>query len=97
MVDSSGHVGFDARSELDARARARARVERKHKLRADVGAYLVINAILVVVWAVSGAGYFWPGWILGVWGVFLLLDAWNIYFRRPVTDQEIDAELRRMR
>jgi hypothetical protein len=96
MVESNQHRHHDVASEVDARSRARARVERKHKLRADVVAYLVINAALVVTWAVTGAGYFWPGWILGFWGVFLLLDAWNLYYRRPVTDEEVDRELRRL-
>lgn len=89
------HVGSDTRSEAEARARARARVERKHKLRADVAAYVIINAALLVAWAATGRGYFWPGWVLGGWAVFLLLDAWNIYFRRAVTDTEVDEELRR--
>ena len=30
-------------------------------------------------------------------GVFLVLDAWNVYDRRPVTEDEIDRELRRQR
>ena len=86
-----------ARPEMTERERARARVEKKHKLRSDVVAYVVINVALVVMWAITGMGYFWPGWILGIWGVFLLLDAWNVYYRRPVTDEEIDEELRRLR
>jgi hypothetical protein len=34
-------------------------------------AYLVINAFLVGIWAASGFGSFWPGWVLAVWGVLL--------------------------
>jgi fatty acid desaturase len=62
---------------------ARKRVEKKHKFRADVVAYAVINAFLVGVWAATGFGYFWPGWVLAAWGVFLLLDAWNLYSANP--------------
>jgi fatty acid desaturase len=72
---------------------ARARVEKKHKLRGDFVAYVVINLALIGAWAATGFGYFWPGWILGIWGVFLLLDAWNLYYRRPVTEDEVDREL----
>lgn len=85
-------LGTDATSERD---RARARVARKHKLRADLVAYLVVNAALVVAWAVTGFGDFWPGWVLGIWGVFLVLDAVNLYERRSVTEEEVDDELRR--
>lgn len=94
MVDTRKYEPYTP-SELTDRAWAQARVERKHKLRADIVAYLVINAGLVVAWAATGFGYFWPGWILGAWGVFLVLDAWNLYDRRPVTEQEIENELRR--
>jgi fatty acid desaturase len=97
MVKSSEHIRPDVSSEREERARARARVEKKHKLRADLVAYVVVNAALVLTWAVTGFGYFWPGWVLGFWGVFLLLDARNLYYRRPVTEDEIDRELRKRR
>ena len=87
-----------ATSPVDTnRDRARARVEKKHKLRADVVAYVLINLALVAAWAATGFGYFWPGWVLGFWAVFLLLDAWNVYYRRPVTEEEVDEELHRAR
>ena len=66
----------------------------KRKFAGDVVAYLVINAFLVGVWAVTGFGYFWPGWVLAAWGVFLLLDAWNLYYRKPITENDIERELR---
>ena len=72
---------------------ARKRVQKKHKFRGDVAAYVVINAVLIGVWAATGFGYFWPGWVLAGWGVFLVLDAWNIFFRRPVTEADIEREL----
>jgi fatty acid desaturase len=79
--------------ELTEREQARKRVEKKHKFQGDVVAYVVINLLLIGIWAVAGAGYFWPGWVLAGWGVLLLLDAWNAYFRRPITEQEIDEEM----
>ena len=77
------------------RVAARSRLERRRKLYGDLVAYVVINAALVVLWAVSGFGYFWPAWVLGGWGVLLLLDAWSVYYRRPITEADIDRELRR--
>jgi fatty acid desaturase len=76
---------------------ARKRVERKRKFRADLVAYVVINAFLIGVWAASGMGYFWPAWVLAGWGVLLVLDAWNVFYRRPVTSTDIENELRRGR
>jgi hypothetical protein len=78
-----------------ARTRARKRVEKRRSLQGGVVAYVVINAFLVGVWAMSGGGYFWPGWVLAGWGVALLLGLWD-YVRGPVTDADIDKELRSM-
>lgn len=33
--------------------------------------YAAVNLLLIVVWAISGAGYFWPVWPLVAWGVGL--------------------------
>ena len=76
---------------------ARKRVEQKRKFRADLVAYVVINAFLIGVWAATGTGYFWPAWVLAGWGVMLVLDAWNVFYRRPVTPTDIENELRRGR
>jgi len=76
---------------------ARKRVERKRKFRADLVAYVVINAFLIGVWVASGMGYFWPAWVLAGWGMLLVLDAWNVFYRHPVTPTDIENELRRGR
>lgn len=84
------HDAADERREA-----ARRRLEGKRKFYADVAAYVVINAFLVVVWAIGDRGSFWPGWVMAGWGVLLLLDAARVYLRRPVTEADIDEEMRR--
>ncbi len=84
----------DERETSDAMV-ARKRIERRWKLQGDVVAYLVINAFLIVVWAVTGRGYFWPGWVLCGWAVFLLLDLLS-FLHGPITQADIDAELGRI-
>jgi fatty acid desaturase len=79
----------------DQRERARKRLEAKRKLSTDVVVYVIVNAFLVLVWAISGRGYFWPGWVMAGWGVLLLLDAFKVYLRKPITESDIDEELRR--
>lgn len=37
--------------------------------------YGLVNAGLVVVWAVSGGGYFWPIWVMVGWGLGLGVSA----------------------
>lgn len=49
------------------------------------------------IWLVAGQGYFWPGWVLFVWGVVIVLDVWNGYFRGPVNESDDDRETNRLR
>jgi Domain of unknown function (DUF1707)/2TM domain len=55
-----------------ARARARAHAARRGGFRAHRNAYLLVAALLVGLWALSGGGYFWPVWPLLGWGIGLL-------------------------
>jgi len=75
--------------------RARARVEKKRKFRGDVVVYVIINVFLVGVWAVTGFGYFWPGWVLAAWGLGLILTAWDLFYRHDVTEDDIQREMRK--
>jgi hypothetical protein len=72
---------------------ARVRLMKRRKFKGDVVAYVVINAFLVGIWAVSGFGYFWPGWVLAGWGVLLLLDGWDAFYRHDVTEEDVEREL----
>ncbi len=81
----------------DERASVRKRLIDRRRFTSDLVAYVVVNAFLIGVWAFTGAGYFWPAWVLAGWGVALVLDAWNAFGRRPVTEADVDAELARRR
>lgn len=83
--------------ELDpVREQARKRIEGRREFASHAVAYVVINAALVGIWAITG-GYFWPAWVMGCWGAGLVLHAWDTFGRRPVTDEDIEAELLRRR
>ena len=78
------------------REEATKRVRKRRDLGTHVVTYVVVNAMLVAIWAITGAGYFWPAWVLFGWGVGLLLNVWDVYFRRPVTERDIDEEMKRL-
>ena len=40
--------------------------------RPEVRAFLAVMGLLVAIWALTGAGYFWPVWPLVGWGFFVL-------------------------
>ncbi len=78
------------------RAAAIKRIQNKRELATHAVSFFVINAVVVVIWLTTGGGYFWPGWLIGLWAAGLVLHAWDVLRRRPITDAQIDAELRRM-
>ena len=74
-------------------ARARKQIKRRRELQGALVGFVVVSAFLVAIWALSGGGYFWPGWVMAAWAVVMVLRFWR---HRPVTGADVDAELRRM-
>jgi hypothetical protein len=82
--------------EGDLRELAKQRLQKRSDLGAHVVAYVLMNAMFTGIWAITGAGYFWPAWILLGWGVGLVLNVWDVFFRHPITDADIEREMKRM-
>ena len=88
--------GLTAEVEADAeRERARKRLQDRRDFGSHVVAYVVVNMFVVTAWVFTGGGYFWSMWLIALWGVGLVLHGWETFIRRPVTDADVDAELRR--
>ena len=63
--------------------------------------YLAVNALLVVIWALTrdegdGAG-FWPIWTIVFWGLGVAVQGWHAYGPRwgDITEDQIQAEMQR--
>ena len=69
------------------------RLKAKRDFRMHLGAYVIVNLMLVGIWAFSGAGAFWPGWVILFWGVGLAFNGWWAFFCQPILDSEIDREM----
>ena len=79
----------------DLRTEARKRLEKRRDFSAHLVAYVVVNLMLIGIWAVTGAGSFWPVWVILGWGVGVVLNAWDVFFRRSITEADIDREIER--
>lgn len=95
MTNSEPSVRGDSSVVEEERALARKRLQAKRDLATHAVAYVVVNAFLVVIWALGGGGYFWPAWVLAGWGIGLVMNVWDVYGRRPITDSDVDEEVRR--
>ncbi len=71
------------------------RLERRRELMKHVGVYCAVNALLVLIWAGSGAGYFWPIWPIAGWGFGLVMHAWQLLPPRGISEADIREEMRR--
>jgi hypothetical protein len=88
-------VGTPEARAHQARSDAIRRLEKKRAWTASFLAYCAVNTFLVAMWAVTGRGYFWPGWVLGGWGLGEVLSYYDAFVRKPISEEDIDAEMRR--
>jgi hypothetical protein len=91
-------VESGARNEADLREQAIARLKKKRDFRTHLLMYFAVNAMLVVIWAItSDGGLFWPIFPILGWGIGVVANAWDVYGRRPITEDEIRREQDRLR
>ncbi len=81
-------------SERDA---ALASLKKRRDFQNHLVVYAVINAAVWILWATTGAGYPWPAWLSGIWAVGLVLNAWDVCLRRPLTNSDVEQEISRLR
>lgn len=86
-------------SEHEIRDRAVDSLKRKRAFRTQVGTWVLVSVLLIVIWALTGADFFWPIFPIGGWGIGILAQAWSIYGpeSRPISESEIARESDRLR
>jgi hypothetical protein len=77
---------------LDERSAAILRLRRRRGLLTHAACFGVVQLALVIVWVVTGLGYFWPGWTIFAWGLVLALHASLAILRQPITELAITRE-----
>ena len=80
----------------DVRGVAISRLKKRREFQTHLFAYIVINGLVWAVWALTGEGYPWPLWLSGLWAIGLIFNAWDVYVRRPITEDEIRHEVERL-
>ncbi len=58
--------------------------------------YALINAFLVVIWAITDVhGFFWPVFVIVGWGIAVVMNAWDVFWRPEITEEDIRQEMKR--
>jgi hypothetical protein len=86
-------VGPD--DELRKQAVNRLKKKRDFKMHAMV--FVAVNAMLIAIWAATGADFFWPIFPLLGWGIGLGANAWDVYGNKPIGEDEIRREMDSLR
>ena len=74
-------------SEEEIYEEARKRVKAKKDFYGNLIAWAVVNAVLVVIWALTNlGGYPWFLWPLGIWGVFVFFHYLRVFVFERKTD-----------
>ena len=85
-------------SEEQIYEEASRKVKAKRGFYGSLATYAVVNAVLIVVWALSGQGYMWFLWPLGIWGVFVLGHFLRVFvFERKSDVGAIEKEAERIK
>ena len=83
----------------DIRAQALENIKRKRRFQQAVLGWVVLNALMVVIWFFSGRGYFWPIWTMLGMG-FAVAAAWLSAYtsagKKGISEGDVDAEVKRM-
>jgi 2TM domain len=79
-----------------ARDRAVTRLKKRRDFRGHLLVYVLVNTFIVVIWAVTGPhGFFWPVFPIVGWGIGVVMNAWDVYWRPRITEQDIQREMGR--
>jgi hypothetical protein len=66
-------------SDDEIRKMARGRVAAKKGFFIHLITYIIVNALLVSIWAISGGGYMWFLWAAAGWGVGIIFHCFGVF------------------
>ena len=72
------------------------RIQERNAVKVHAFTYLVVNGLCVAIWAMTGSGFFWPIFLIVLWGMGLVMHVYNAYFGGVYTEQQIRKEMERL-
>jgi len=84
-------------TDEELREQAIQAIKRKRDFMAPLVAYCIVNIFLIILWYITGHGYFWPVWVIVPWAIGLAFNAWDAYGRHrdEISEAEIQKEIER--
>jgi hypothetical protein len=92
-------MAIDEGSRQDVlRERAIKRLKKRRDFFGHLLIYALVNAFLVVIWAVTtdAHGFFWPVFFIVGWGIGVVMNAWDVYRNDEFDEEQIRREIERL-
>jgi hypothetical protein len=81
---------------------AERRVKQRMELWWHLGSYVIVNLFLIIIWAITGAGYPWFVWVMIGWGIGVAFHLMHYFMdvhgesrRQRMIQREMDKLQRR--
>ena len=79
------------------REQAVKRLRKQHDFKVHLLIYVAVNSFLVVIWWMTGVGFFWPAFPIFGWGIGVVANAYDAYGSDTPTESQISREIDRLR
>jgi len=83
-------------TEQTKRELALKRLKKRRDFLAHLLMYVMVNSFLVIIWAITGAGFFWPMFPIVGWGIGVVMNAWDVWRGDYFSEDAIAREMDRM-
>ena len=78
----------------EQRQQAIRRIRAKRGFRVHLAVYLAVNALLVLIWALTSAAYFWPVWPMLGWGIGVVAHGVGVHVGpSEISEADIEREM----
>jgi hypothetical protein len=86
----------DETLDTERRNQALLRLKKKREFVMHLLVYVTVNAMLIGIWAVTGAGFFWPVFPLMGWAIGVFFHALDVFWSDKFTEEQIRHEMQRL-
>lgn len=80
-------------AQAELRKRALRRLKKRRDFRGHLLVYVLVNAFLVVIWAVTSGGFFWPVFPIVGWGIGVVMNGWDVYVGNDFSEEQVRKEM----
>lgn len=95
--------GIELTEEEIVRRRVLKKMQARRDFVGNLSSYIGVNAVLVIIWAFTGASFFWPIFPIIFWGMGVVANGYEYYSkygpgamkRRDIFEDEVSRELER--